>query len=130
MLKQISKDQALFCMRHGEFGDDVLSSAEKVAVLLSQSWCPQWHDMKRFVRDLDGCSIFYLEYDLADFFDRFRALKEEVFNNFQIPYIRYYTNGKLIDESNAVSEKEFCEKLGLPFDGKGQGRTLDFLPSA
>jgi len=130
MLKEISKDQVLFCIRHGEFEGEILASAEKVAVILTQSWCPQWHEMKRVIHDLEDCSIFFLEYDLSDFFDSFRTFKEEVFNNFQIPYIRYYKSGKLINESNAVSQEVFCEKLGLPFKGKGRDRKLDFFPSA
>jgi hypothetical protein len=130
MLKEISKDQALFCRDHGEFEEQILSSSEKVAVFLTQSWCPQWLAMKRFIGDLPDCSIFYLEYDLTDFFDSFCTFKEEVFGNDQVPYIRYYRNGKLTGESNAVSAKEFCSNLQISLPEKLQGKGIDFLPSA
>ncbi len=128
MLREISKDQALFCLKHGEFDNEILSASEKVAVFLTQSWCPQWHEMKCFIGELADCSIYFLEYDRADFFESFRSFKEEVFKNDQVPYIRYYRKGNLIEESNALSEEEFRKKLGL---GKGHGKKkLDFLPSA
>jgi hypothetical protein len=113
MVKEISKDQAMFCIQQGEFAGEILSESQNVAVVLTQSWCPQWHEMKRFIGELTDCSIYFLEYDRTDYFDDFRVFKEEAFNNFQIPYIRYYENGKLIDESNAVSKEDFRRKLGL-----------------
>lgn len=113
MMKKISKDQALFCIGHQEFGDDVTSSAKKVAVILTQSWCPQWLTMKGFINSLSGCEIFFLEYDLVDFFDQFRMFKEIVFGNNEVPYIRFYQNGKVTTTSNAVSKSEFVKNLGL-----------------
>jgi antitoxin component YwqK of YwqJK toxin-antitoxin module len=113
MLKEMPKDQVRFCLQNGEFAGEILSSSQKVAVFLTQSWCPQWHEMKLFIGELPDCSIYVLEYDRTDYFDDFRVFKEEVFKNDQIPYIRYYEDGKLIDESNAVSKEEFCRKLGL-----------------
>ena len=110
-MKLIEKEQALLAIRFGEFGDDIIRSAESVAVILTQSWCPQWHAMKRFVYDFTVVQVFSLEYDRTDYFDAFRRFKEEVFNNDQIPYIRYYRNGILTGESNAVSETEFGKYL-------------------
>ncbi len=112
-MNEISKEQALSCMDRKEFGDDIISSAEHVAVFLTQSWCPEWQAMRRFVADRTDCTVYFLEYDRTDFFDRFRTFKEEVLVNDLIPYIRYYRNGKLSGESNAVSEKDFCKRLGI-----------------
>lgn len=110
--KVIKKDQALTSIKYGEFGDDVISSAETVAVILTQSWCPQWHGMKGFVSDFTEADIWLLEYDLTDYFETFRRFKEQVLGNDQIPYVRYYADGVFIAESNAVSEQVFRTYLG------------------
>ena len=112
-MKEISKDQALACITHKEFGDDIIRSAENVAVILTQSWCPQWSIMKMFLAGFSGSNIYYLEYDQTDFFDIFCAFKENVFANDQIPYIRYYQNGILTNTSNAVTEDAFFKNLGI-----------------
>jgi hypothetical protein len=52
MLKEITKDQALFCIVQKEFGDEIIRSADKIAIFLTQSWYPEWHAMKRFIGDL------------------------------------------------------------------------------
>ena len=113
MIKEISKEQAVTCLEKKEFGADIICAASKVAVILTQSWCPQWLAMKRFVGDVTGCEVFFVEYDLVDYFERFRTFKEKVFGNDEIPYIRYYEGGKLIAESNAVSQEEFLKRIGI-----------------
>jgi hypothetical protein len=112
-MKLIAKAQALDCVTHREFSRDILLSAGKVAVILTQSWCPQWHAMKGFLGNLAGCEVYYLEYDRVDYLEIFREFKEKVFGNDQIPYIRYYQNGALTGVSNAVSEEVFKENLGI-----------------
>lgn len=112
-MKTLDKEQALAAIRDGEFGEDVIHSAERVAVILTQGWCPQWHAMKQFVTGFHGAEVYFLEYDRTDFFDAFREFKETVLGNDQIPYVRYYRNGTLINVSNAVSEDAFRENLGI-----------------
>jgi hypothetical protein len=112
-MKEISRVQALACVAHEEFGDDITRSAESVAVILTQSWCPQWSVMKAFLSGFSGSRVYYLEYDRTDYFDIFCAFKEKVFANDQIPYIRYYQNGKLANTSNAVTEDVFKKYLGI-----------------
>jgi hypothetical protein len=112
-MKLIAKNQALDCIAQQEFSKEILLSAEKVAVILTQSWCPQWHAMKAFLGDMADCEVYYLEYDRVDYLEVFREFKERVFGNDQIPYIRYYRNGTLTEVSNAVSEEMFKEKLGV-----------------
>ena len=106
-MKWINKEQALAAVQSGEFTDDITRSADRVAVILTQSWCPQWHAMEKFVADYSGAEIFCLEYDGTDFFDTFLEFKEKKLGNDQVPYIRYYRGGTLIAESNAVSEAAF-----------------------
>jgi len=112
-MKQIRKDQALAAIMQKEFSDDITRSADLVAVILTQSWCPQWHAMKRFVTEFSAAEIYVLEYDLSDFFVVFREFKEKVLGSDQIPYIRYYRDGILTGFTNAVSEADFRRRLGL-----------------
>ena len=114
-MNEISKEQALACVTHKEFGDDIICSAENVAVILTQSWCPDWLAMKVLLADFSGSEVYYLEYDRADYADIFRKFKEDVFGNDLIPYIRYYRNGLLTKVSNAVPEDVFKENLGISF---------------
>lgn len=111
-MKIIEKEQALTAIRNGDFGDDIICSAENVAVILTQNWCPQWRVMKQFAADFTGAEVYFLEYDKTDFFDAFRAFKEQVLGNDLIPYVRYYFKGVLIAESNAVPEAIFRRNLG------------------
>lgn len=112
-MKFIDKDQALIAMRDGEFGDEVIRSADKVAIILTQSRCPQWHAMKQFVADITAAEVYFWEYDRTDYFDAFREFKERVLGNDQIPYVRYYSGGALVAESNAVPEELFHRCQGI-----------------
>lgn len=102
-------------MSAGEFGAEVVGAAPSVAVILTQSWCPQW-TMTRLWLDAAlkeaGAVAWYVEYDREAFFDRFMAWKEDVLGNRTIPYIRYYADGKLSAESNFVSKAGFVARLG------------------
>lgn len=104
---QMSPQQARDAVEKGEFGRDIVEAADKVAVVLTQSWCPQWHEMRRFAAGFQEAAVFFLEYDKTDFFDEFRGFKEETFGNDEIPYVRYYRSGKLVAQSNAVPEEQF-----------------------
>ena len=106
-MKQIKNDPALTAIRNGEFGEDIIHSAEKVAVILTQSWCPQWYSMQKFVGDVPDVDVWLLEYDRVDYFDAFREFKETRLGNDQIPYIRYYSGGALVAQSNAVTHELF-----------------------
>lgn len=111
-MKTITKDQAEFAMEHGDFGGEITAIADKVAVILTQSWCPQWHAMKSFVSEEKEAEVFCLEYDKTDYFDKFRMYKENTLRNDLIPYVRYYRGGKLVAESNAVSQGVFHTNFG------------------
>jgi hypothetical protein len=110
-MRHIEKKQALDAVHNGEFGDDIIRSAERVAVILTQSWCPQWHSMQRFTADFSEAEVFVLEYDRTDYFDLFREFKERVLVNDQIPYIRYYQQGRLVAQTNAVNQELFRQNL-------------------
>jgi len=99
----------------GELPDEVIGSAEKVAVVLSQDWCPQWGAMERWINDLEGgdsssavaIDVYQLLYNREDYFQQFLRFKENVWQNRTIPYVRYYRKGRFIGDSNYVTREEF-----------------------
>jgi hypothetical protein len=95
---------------------DLSSAAGPAALIMTQSWCPQWKAMLSYLPEaekrLPGLSIFYVEYDTLPFFDQFRVFKETAFNNREIPYVRYYQDGTGTGESNYVSLEGFLHRLG------------------
>ena len=96
-------------MKEKNMGEDILNSAEKVAIVLTQDWCPQWLSMQRWLPTIEGTDVrvYYLCYNKKQFFNEFLRVKEGHFNNNKIPYVRYYKNGKFIDDSNAVDKELF-----------------------
>jgi hypothetical protein len=112
--KQITRDQAFHAIETGEFGADVIASNERVAVLLTQDWCSQFAAMKEWVYTLDrNFDLHELVYNQVSWFSEFRSFKEGRWKNGQIPYVRYYRDGKLVAESNYVSQEEFLRNLGF-----------------
>ncbi len=115
--RRITEKQAREAITKGEFSEELTSSQKHVAIILTQSWCPQWTFLNRSLNTLEkekyDIDIYELEYDKEDYFNEFLTFKENVLGNDQIPYIRYYINGKLIAESNYVSTKILLSKFNL-----------------
>jgi hypothetical protein len=111
-LKAISEGQALDCMKHGEFGKEIIASNSCVAIVLTQGWCPQWSSLQHTIEQLNEprLDVWMFVYDHASIFEEFLEFKEGVFGNDEIPYVRYYRGGRLVGESNAVSKQEFVER--------------------
>jgi hypothetical protein len=109
--KAISEAQALLCIEHGEFSKEITASNDHVAIVLTQGWCPQWARMQLMIEQLDepNLDVWVFVYDKASIFEEFLAFKEAVFDNDQIPYVRYYRAGRLAGESNFVTKQEFIE---------------------
>ncbi|MDR1505594.1 MAG: hypothetical protein LBI67_00675 [Treponema sp.] len=90
------------------------------ALILTQSWCPQWKAMKKYLSEAEnrpsaaGSSILYVEYDTRAFFESFMAFKENTFKNREIPYVRYFRDGVFSGESNYVSLQGFLHRLSGP----------------
>jgi hypothetical protein len=97
----------------GEFPLSVINSGTKVAVVMSQTWCPQYTMMKRWMKSQAEQSlhpelkVYLLEYDGKPWFDRFLDFKENIFRNALVPYVRYYVDGKYNGDSNYVSPDIF-----------------------
>ena len=115
----LSRAQADYAMEHGELDGGVTQAAPRVAVVLSQDWCPQWVAMDRYLDELvvaadEGRSdlvVYHLLYNRVEYFREFLRFKEQVWRNALIPYVRYYRQGALLRESNFVSQQQFLRSL-------------------
>lgn len=96
----------------GEFPLEVRTAAEKVVVVLTQDWCPDWHAMQQFLPSFeDQAAIFVLNYNKHPEFQRIMAFKEDTFGNREIPYLRYYHGGQLIVATNQLPRGTFAALL-------------------
>lgn len=120
--KLLSDEHAVFALQHHEFPDEVIACAPSVAVILTQSWCPQWHAMRTWLTELERerpldreqpIVLWELEYDLKSFFRPFLQMKEAVWQNRLVPYVRYYRRGQLYDTSNYLPRERFLRKFPL-----------------
>ncbi len=118
MIRKLTEAEARYAMVHGEFAEEIRNSAPLVALILTQSWCPQWRFMKAYLQDVDArlntekeAHIYYLEYDLEDWYEEFLPFKENTFQNWDVPYVRYYRNGTCISESNFIAAPGFISRL-------------------
>jgi hypothetical protein len=115
---ELSDEQISDAIKNGEFGNDVLCSKKNVAVIMSQSWCPQWSMLNRWLdayADNPDIDIYVVVYDKKNYFREFLHFKETVFGNDAVPYIRYYIGGKLVKETNYTSKDFFCGVFGLKY---------------
>jgi hypothetical protein len=113
-MRKLGRDDCLGLMELGEFRPGVLEAAERVAVVLTQSWCPQWTWMRSYLASLPpdpDAEVFWVEYDLEDFFEPLMKFKEEVLGNDQVPYVRYYRGGRLAAQSNFIDSAGFLRRL-------------------
>ena len=112
--KKLSEDQVLELIKTGDFSPDIIASNQKVVVILTQDWCPDWKNMRQWLDSLDDAAdvdICELIYNRSEHFQNCLALKENIWNNGLIPYLRYYVNGVLANESNYVTKEEFLNIL-------------------
>jgi hypothetical protein len=113
-MRKLGREECLALIETGEFGAALLGTAERVAIVLTQSWCPQWAWMRSYLGKLppdEKREILWVEYDLEDFFESLMKFKEGSFGNDQVPYVRYYNGGKLVAESNFVDQGAFLRLL-------------------
>jgi hypothetical protein len=113
-MRKLTKDECLALLEGGEFAAGLAGAAEAVAIVLTQSWCPQWAWMRSYLAELPPdarMEVFWVEYDLEDFFESFMNFKETSFGSDQVPYVRYYRGGKLAAESNYIDKGGFLRLL-------------------
>ena len=112
--RDLSEQQVQFAIQNGEFGDDVISSNSRIAVIMTQDWCSQWTVIRNWVSVLNkdpDIDIYIFIYKTSAYFTAFLELKERKWGNGLIPYIRYYKDRKLAAETNYVTRDEFLDIL-------------------
>ncbi len=101
-------------IRLGDFSDRILNSHERVALVLTQSWCPQWMMMRHWLHKMDeDLHIYWAEYEKMDSYHSFMHFKETVYGNYNVPYVRYYNGGRLVGQSNYCNRESFLDQIGL-----------------
>lgn len=112
---KINDDQMKTAIRAKEFDKEITASACKVVIIMTQDWCPQWHQMNDYLEELNRESleidVYEVVYNKEKYHHDFMNFKEEVFKNDLIPYIRFYIDGKFSAESNYISKKKFLKLL-------------------
>lgn len=111
----ISGEKVRDAIKKGEFSSDVLTSAETVAIVMTQDWCPQWLNMQKWIYRLEtgkSVDIYELIYNKEPYFKEFMSFKENIWNNHSVPYLRFYNNGSLARETNYISRTEFAGIIG------------------
>ena len=122
MIRKLTEAECRAAMETGDF-DASLLAGSAAAIILTQSWCPQWTAMKNYLLKAEeamdkiygGVRIYYVEYDIESWEslnnDAFMVFKENTFKNRQIPYIRYYRDGAYVRDSNYISLDGFISHL-------------------
>lgn len=116
-IHDLTEEQFHVAVEENEFGSAVVDASERVAVVMTQGWCPQWFPIRSYLQELakdDGeedLSVFVVVYDTEPWGADFMRFKEGVFGNYHIPYIRYYRDGTLVSESNFISRAGFLESF-------------------
>jgi hypothetical protein len=105
MIKMIELEDnaSLQAIGSGEFPQDILDSAPRVIIILTQGWCPDWWAQKMVFKDIEDkgdLNVYYLEYDKKPFRPEFTSFKETTFRNGLIPYLRFYRDGQFERDSN------------------------------
>jgi len=119
MIRKLSEAECRAAMEAGDF-DAGLVSGPAAAIILTQSWCPQWAAMRAYLPKVEAAlpdvKLYYAEYDIERWEkldnDAFMAFKENTFNNRDIPYVRYYRDGVFSRDSNYISLDGFKSRLG------------------
>jgi hypothetical protein len=114
-MRKLGEPDCRSCMETGEFSPSIIGAAPSVAVVMTQSWCPQWARMRSYLEPIgggEGVAVFWVEYDREPFFEPFMSFKEGTFGNHEVPYVRYYRAGELAAQSNYVERDRFLALLG------------------
>ena len=117
MIRKLTEGECRTAMEAGDFDANLISGT--AAIILTQSWCPQWVTMKNYLtraeEALGEVRIYYAEYDIDPWesldHEAFMGFKENSFNNREIPYVRYYKNGAFSRDSNYISLDGFISRL-------------------
>ena len=115
---ELPDEAARTAMETGEFPEEIIGQ-EHVAVVMTQSWCIEWVHMSSWLARLESkgrpadreIQVYTLVYDQKEYFGRFKNHKEQVFGNGLIPYVRYYSRGEYVGESNYLHRGHFLARF-------------------
>ncbi len=111
----LTDDELLQMIEEKEVPAAILSKAKNIMVILTQSWCPDWHtlqnDLKMQEKGDDEVLVCIGIYDKSVHFDRFREVKENVWQNGLIPYIRCYKEGVFMKDYNLMPFKRMVKSF-------------------
>ena len=118
MIRRLTEAECRAAVESGDF-DAALVKGPRTAIILTQSWCPQWKAMSAYLPRVEAAlgdaRIYYVEYDIEPWenlaHETFMAFKENTFNNREIPYVRYYKNGVFSRDSNYLALDGFTGRL-------------------
>ncbi len=107
-MQKLTEHQVEALIDTGEASAEIRNASSRVALVLTQSWCPDWTFMRSFIEGAndEGLTIFYCEYDREPFFRELMEFKESVLGNSLIPYVRYYADGMLVGDGNGEASLE------------------------
>ena len=105
-----------------EIPAEIRSAAPRVAVIATQDWCPDWKWMDQWLQKEAAAdatenstrpdvSVYVVVYNKRDLRQEFMQLKETVWENGYIPYVRYYRDGAFAGDSNQVSRDAFYQRF-------------------
>jgi len=116
-MKSIDDKTLMHMIEKKEIPPSLIESSDHVAVVLTQSWCPQWLAMrlwlKRLAKKHPHVHIYFLEYDKSPHFVPFMQFKEQHLGNDLVPYVRFFRKGEYQGDSNFCGEEHFKEVLGI-----------------
>jgi len=111
-MRTLNQEEIDQTISEGELPPNIRNAGEKVAVILTQDWCPQWQDMREYLPEFTGqVKIFTLEYNKHPQFQKIMNFKETTFGNYEVPYLRYYHKGELITQTNWIPKGTFAALL-------------------
>ena len=123
-LHPLSEDDIHTAIAKGEFPEHIRTAADNVAIIATQDWCPEWKFMQRWMEretaaadssdtraDTPDVAVFTVIYNKTPYQESFMRLKEDTWKSTLIPYVRYYRNGRLIDDTNRVSRDAFYQRF-------------------
>lgn len=115
MIIPITKEQALQMISEKAISKELCNNSEFTVFAFTQAWCPQWSAMQSYFNDIiseySTCTIYTLEYDKEPFFLEFMNFKEKILGNSLVPYMMYYKNGKMVNESNFCMKQDFISLM-------------------
>lgn len=118
-MHDLPDDAGRVAIRDGDF-PTTITSQPHVAVVMTQNWCGDWKLMHTWLKRMENegrptdrdIEVYLLVYNKVRYFTEFLHYKENTFGNRLIPYVRYYSAGSYLGDSNQLSADKFLARFG------------------